>query len=206
MLSRIQKMTIVLFYNIVFLCGAYSASIEILSRFGLVFRHLDWDLLLIGIFSAVYFILMWKNLYSHSYHYYLKSTMAIVVRNLLASAVSVFIFGLLTELFRKDGFAGEKPSFSFDRYFIVYTASPAAVSLGKVPEQARFFQEERSYSRQSRRSFPVGQHLSGCRKFLRNMSERSYSVTIPGFTEKKLPAAEMRMNPTVTTFIRSCTV
>jgi hypothetical protein len=45
-------------------------------------------ILIQALFLAVYFYLMWRDLYSRNYHYYLKNTYRIVLRN---SAIAILL-------------------------------------------------------------------------------------------------------------------
>lgn len=45
----------------------------------------------LGIFLGVYFTLMWKGFYAHSLHSYLKVSIIIVVKNLLAASLAVLL-------------------------------------------------------------------------------------------------------------------
>ncbi len=64
--------------------------------------------------AGLYFLLMWKALYSKSYHYYLNRSISIVIRNMLFLTGSVFIIWGISRL--------------YDRFFSASGHSSLAVS------------------------------------------------------------------------------
>ena len=60
------------------------------SYFDAALSAVPMYLSLLGIFLAVYFTLMWKELYAHEVHFYLKVTISIIGKNLAVASLAVF--------------------------------------------------------------------------------------------------------------------
>jgi lipopolysaccharide/colanic/teichoic acid biosynthesis glycosyltransferase len=98
--AKAIKLSVVTLYNlasVVVTC----ALIEIPMRVRIASPGSEGRAVLAALF-AVYFLLMWRDLYARSYHYYLRHAYTIVVRNSLLSAAAVLLFVLVSSVFAAD--------------------------------------------------------------------------------------------------------
>ncbi|MFP4365363.1 MAG: sugar transferase [Spirochaetia bacterium] len=103
-MNKVRKFIIIFTYNIIFVWAAYFTVYRMFSpRFLENFTERTFVLAMLAVFSILYIVLMWKDLYSHEYHYYLKSTFPIVVKNLLISIAVIIAFATLTALLTMRG-------------------------------------------------------------------------------------------------------
>jgi exopolysaccharide biosynthesis polyprenyl glycosylphosphotransferase len=102
MKARTSKLLIILLYESLFFIGACL----LVTKINNLFMHTEIVIslrliLILVLFFALYFFLMWQSLYSRNYHYYLKKTYRIVIKNTTISVFMVFIItALLTGIDR----------------------------------------------------------------------------------------------------------
>jgi hypothetical protein len=76
------KLFIILAYEALVFAGTFLLVRQAYGNLVLAAAELSSRMVLIlALFFAVYFYLMWRDLYSRNYHYYLKNTYRIVLKN-----------------------------------------------------------------------------------------------------------------------------
>lgn len=100
MMRKLVKFLLILLYNVVFVSACLGIVAFLYNvNFDKPYPNLPFLIILFLIFTAVYLFFMWRDLYSHSYHYYLQSTGFIALKNLLISTLVIsclYIVLLLT--------------------------------------------------------------------------------------------------------------
>jgi len=95
MKRKLLKLNIILIHNIVLIIICYVISDNIIHLLLPFSNNSAVLILMLSLFFMVYNFLMWKDLYSINYHYYLRNTFSIVIKNIIISLFAVSILAAI---------------------------------------------------------------------------------------------------------------
>ncbi len=95
MKTKLLKLNIIFIHNIVLFIICYVISDYTIHLLLLFPTNSTILILMISLFFITYNFLMWKDLYSINYHYYLKNTFSIVLKNII---ISLFVVSILAAI------------------------------------------------------------------------------------------------------------
>lgn len=92
-MKKIGKFFLILSYHLILALLAFAVAQQIYVVFtGFYYPHWRFLLTVLAVYSFIYFILMWKDLYTFNYHSYLRFTSRIVIKNTLIASLASLMY------------------------------------------------------------------------------------------------------------------